>query len=80
MVEDSPPLQAKVGLSCYLGLNSGLSVSLNVKKTRKHFSRNSHGARVFPQCSHFPIKGTLFPVSVFVFKMEIMLTLHGREF
>ena len=32
--------------------NSGRSVSINVNKTRKHFSRNIHGARCFPM---FPI-------------------------
>ena len=41
---------------CYLGLNSGRSVSINVSKTRKHFSRNIHGARMFPQCSQFPVR------------------------
>ena len=40
----------QVGLPFYLGLNSGRSVSINVNKTRKHFSRNIHGARMFPQC------------------------------
>ena len=33
-------------------------MSINVNKTRKHFSRNIHGARIFPQCfpvSQFPI-------------------------
>ena len=44
---------------CYLGLNSGRSVSINVSKTRKHFSRNIHGARMFPQCSQFPVRETL---------------------
>ena len=41
-----------VGLPCYLELNSGQSVSINVNKTRKYFSRNIHayGARMFPQC------------------------------
>ena len=46
----------------------------------KHFTRNFHGARMFPNVSQFPIRETLFPVSVFVFKMQIMLTLHGRKF
>ena len=64
----------------YLGLNCGRSVSINVSKTRKHFSRNIHGARMFPQCSHFPIRETSFPVSVFVSMMQIMRTVHGREF
>ena len=40
---------------CYLGLNSDRSVSINVSKTSKHFSRNIHGARMFPQCSQFPV-------------------------
>ena len=34
----------------------------------------------FPNFSQFPIQETLFPVSFFFFKMQIMLTLHGREF
>ena len=47
----------QLGLPCYLGLNSGRSVSINVNKmTRKHFSRNIHGARMFPQC--FPVSHT----------------------
>ena len=46
----------QVGLPCYPGLNSGRSVSINVNKTRKHFSRNIHGARMFPQC--FPVSHT----------------------
>ena len=41
----------QVGLLCYLGLNSGRPVSINVNKTRKHFSRNIHGVRMFLQCS-----------------------------
>ena len=43
----------QVGLPCYLGLNSDRSVSVNFNKTRKHFSRNIHGMRMFPQC--FPV-------------------------
>ena len=43
----------QVGLPCYLALNSGRSVSINVNKTRKLFSRNIHGARMFPQ--GFPV-------------------------
>ena len=31
----------------------------------------------FPNVSHFPTRETLFQVSVFVFNMQIMLTLHG---
>ena len=48
----------QVGLPsrCYLGLNSGWSVSINVNKMRKHFSRNIHGARMFLQC--FPVSHT----------------------
>ena len=38
------------GFPCYLGLNSGPSFSINLNKTRKHFSRNIHGAHMFPQC------------------------------
>ena len=31
-------------------------------------------------CMHVSPRETLFPASVFVFKLQIMLTLHGREF
>ena len=44
-----------VALPCYLGLHSSQSVSINVNKTRKYFSRNIHGARMCPQC--FPVCG-----------------------
>ena len=37
----------RVGSPCYLGLNSGRSVSINVNRTRKNFSR-SPGAHMFP--------------------------------
>ena len=40
----------QVGLPGYLGRNSGRSVSINVNKTRKYFSRNIHGACMFPRC------------------------------
>ena len=33
---------------------------------------------MFPQFSQVPIQETFFPVSFFSFKMQIMLTLHGR--
>ena len=46
----------QVGLSCYLGLNSGRWVSISVNKTRKHFSRNIYDARMFPNVFQFPIK------------------------
>ena len=46
----------QTGLPRYLGLNSGRSVSINVNKMRKHFSRNIHGADMFPQC--FPVSHT----------------------
>ena len=63
-VKDSAPIQAKCvrkGLPYYLGLNSGRSDSINVNKMRKHFSRNSHGARMFHQC--FPVSHTGIIVS-----------------
>ena len=44
------------------------------------FFRNIHDARMFPQCPQFLIRETLLPVSVFVFKMQIILTLHCGEF
>ena len=52
----SSPFTSKmfyVGLPRYLGLNSGQSVSINVNRTRKYFSRNIHGPRMFLQC--FPV-------------------------
>ena len=69
-----------VGLPCYLGLNWGQSVSINSNETRKYFSRTFMARECYPNASQFPMRETLFPVSVFVFKMQIMLTLHGGEF
>ena len=67
----------QVELPCYLRLNSGRSVSANVNKTRNHFLRNIHGARMFPQCSPISHMGNIVSsVSAFVFKMQIMLTLQ----
>ena len=55
-------------------------VSFNKRRQNEEvFSRKIHGERMFPQCSQFSIRETLFPVSVFVFKMQIMLALHSRE-
>ena len=58
----------QAGLPCYLGLNSGRSVSINVNKTRKRFSRNMHGALMFPQC--FPVShmGTIVSSVSFCFQ------------
>ena len=56
----------QVALPCYLGLNSGWPASININKTRKHFSRNLHGARMFPHC--FPVShigNIVFSVSAF---------------
>ena len=61
-VKDCPPLQAK----CF-SLNSGRSVSINVNKRREYFSRNIHGARMFPNVSQFPTREIYFPVSVLLF-------------
>ena len=62
--KDSPPLQAKCFRYRY---HSGRPVSINVNKTRKHFSRNIHGVHMFPQCFPVSHKGTSFPVSVLLF-------------
>ena len=57
----------QVGLPYYLELNSGRSVSINVNKTRKHFSRNIHGAGMFPQC--FPVHtGNIVSMASFCFQ------------
>ena len=50
------------------------------QQNEEAFFQKHSWARMFPQCSQFPILETLSPVSVFVSKMQIMLTLHGREF
>ena len=60
-----------IGLPCYPELNLLRSISFNKRsvsfnKTRKHFSRHIHGARMFPQC--FPVSYKLFPVSVSCFQ------------
>ena len=58
----------QVGLPCYLGLNSGRSVPINVNKTRKHFSRNIHGARMFPQCFSVSHTGNIVSSVIFCFR------------
>ena len=68
----------QVGSPCYLGLNSSRSVSINVNKTKKHFSRNIHAHTCFLSVSQFPIRETLFLVSVFVFQMQIKGPLDRR--
>ena len=50
-------------------------VSFNKPQQKeKAFSRNIHGARMFPQC--FPKREALFPISGFVSKMQFVLRLH----
>ena len=70
----------QVGLPCHLGLYASWLVSINVDKTRRHFAETFMALACFPNVSESRIQETLFPVSIFVFKMQIMLTLHGREF
>ena len=67
-----------VGSPCCLGLNSGRSVSINVSRTRKHFSR-SPGSQMFPQC--FPVSLTENKVSTvsFCFQDYAYATRHLNE-
>ena len=67
-----------VGSPCCLGLNSGRSVSINVSRTRKHFSR-SPGSQMFPQC--FPVSLTENKVSTvsFCFQDYAYATRHFNE-
>ena len=53
-------------------------VSFNKRQQYEEAFFQKHSWRA--DVSQFPIREALFPVSVFVFKMQIMLTLHGREF
>ena len=43
----------QVGLPCYLGLNAGRSVSINVDKTRKHFPEKFMARVCFPNVRSF---------------------------
>ena len=54
-------------------------VSFNKRQQNEEafFQKHSWCAHVAPMLKNWE---TLFPVSVFVSKMQIMLTLHGREF
>ena len=70
----------QVELPRYLGLNSGRSVSINVNKTKKHCSRNIDAVRMFPHCFLVSHTGNIVSSVSFCFKMQIMLTLHGKEF
>ena len=58
-MKDCPSLQTK----CFR-LNSGRSVLINVNKTRKHFFRNIHGARIFPNVSQFPTREILWNINL----------------
>ena len=53
-----------------------VSFNKRQKNEEAFFQKHSWRAHV----SQFPTRELLFPVSVFVFKMQIMLTLHDREF
>ena len=59
------PLKMYKDRPYYLVLNSGRSVSINVKKTRKHFPEIFMACACFPNVSQFTIQETLFPLSVF---------------
>ena len=53
-------------------------VSFNKLQQNKEAIFQKHLRRV--DVAQFPIREPLFPASVFVFKMQIMLSLHDREF
>ena len=83
-VTKSPPLQVKrfrVGLPCYRMIPSNLKV---LAKRGSVFPETFMACAYFPGLPYgkkkFPIGETLFQVSAFVYKMQIMLTQHGREF
>ena len=65
----------QVGLPCYLGLNSSRSVPISVNKTRKNFSRNIHGACMFPQCFSVSHAGNIVSSVSFKFS-RCKLCLH----
>ena len=70
-VKDSSPfinVTFQVGLPCYLGLNSCGSVSIKVNKKRKHFSRNIHGACIFPKCFAVSHTGNIVSSVRFLFQ------------
>ena len=59
----------QVGLTCYLGLNSDRSVSINVNKTRKHFPKQFVAHACFPDNkSLFPIRETVISGVSFCFQ------------
>ena len=70
----------QVGLSCYLGLNSGQSVSIMSTTQGSIFPETFLARACFISVSQFPIRETLCQVSVFVFKIQIMLTLTAGNF
>ena len=74
-LKDSPLY--KRNISGWVTLQPGTElrpVSFNKRQQNEEtFSRNIHGARMFPS---FPYGKQ----SVFIFEMQIMLMLHGREF
>ena len=57
------------------------SVSFNKRQQNEEafFPETFMARACFHNVSQFPIRATIFLVSVFVFKMQNMLTPHGRE-
>ena len=65
----------QVRLPYYMRLNSGRSVSIDVKKTRKLFPESFIARACFLDVSHYLIRETLFPVSV-LFPRRKLCLLH----
>ena len=70
----------QVGLPCYLGLNSGRSVSINVDKTRKHFAEKFMTRACFPNIPSFPFGKHCFQCQVLFSRCKLCLRYTAGNF
>ena len=70
----------QVGLSCYLGLNSGRSVSINVDKTRKRFPEKFMARPCFPNVRSFPYGKDYFQCQFLFSRCKLCLRYTAGNF
>ena len=63
----------QVGLLCYMRLNSGRSVSIDVNKTRKPFPETFRARACFLDVSHFPIRENCFQCQFLFHRRKLYL-------
>ena len=69
----------QVGLPCYLGLNSGRSVSINVDKKRKHFPEKFMARASFPNVHSFPYGKHCFQCQVLFSRCKLCREINENQ-